>query len=76
MLVRLQVAQPSEKPVTLDIDANETTVQLRARVVRCVPHRVELPGATLARMEYHVGLEFFDVSSEVTAALMRIIRKD
>jgi hypothetical protein len=75
-LVRLPTAQLPEKDITLYLEWNDETVELRARAVRSTPHRVELPTAVLARTEYHVGVEFRDLSQNAAAALRRIIQEE
>jgi hypothetical protein len=72
-LMKLPTALPPDKSVTLHIDWGEAMVPVRARVVRSVPQPLHLEGATLARSEHHIAVEFGDLSEEASATLRRII---
>ena len=81
LLVRLRLDHDGTWPVrsctrTLPRRLRGATVLLRARVVRCTPHVVQLEAAVLARADYQVGLEFHDVSQGAVAALRRIIEPE
>jgi hypothetical protein len=49
-------------------------LRLPARVVRSIPHQLELASATLARKEYKVAVEFSDLASDQVDALRRLIK--
>jgi len=72
--VQLPTAQKTEKQIVLYLEWKYETVQLRALVVRSIPHRVVLRNAVLARTEYLVALEFRDLPQDAAAALRRIIQ--
>lgn len=73
-LVRLPVVQVPTRQITLQLEWNGETLWLRARVVRSVPHRVQLAAAVLTRVEHDIGLEFEDVGPEDQVAIGRIMR--
>lgn len=73
-LVRLPSSQAPQKQVTLHLEWQDATLQLQARVVRSTPHRVQLASATLARPEYHVGVEFAELPPDAAAAVKRLVR--
>lgn len=75
-LVRLPTVQVPTRQVTLQLEWDGDTLRLRARVVRSVPHRVQLPAAVLARIEHDVGLEFEEVRQENATALRHMIRQE
>lgn len=72
-LVQVPAAQSLDKRITLNLEALDAMLQLPGRVVRSIPHQVQLAEATLARREYHVAVEFGDVSPEQAEALRRLI---
>lgn len=72
-LVQFPAAPPREEEITLNIEWKDRTVQVQARVVRSTPRRVQLDGATLARTEFYVALEFLEVRPETTAAIRQIL---
>ena len=74
-LVQFPTALPLDKDITLQIDWKERTLQVQARVLRCTQHRVELESATLARMEYHVALEFRGLRPETAAGVREILER-
>jgi hypothetical protein len=73
-LVRLPVPQTPDKRIKLQLEWQTEMLPIEARVVRSSPRRVELPSGTLARDEYHVGLEFGPLSEPTILALRQIIR--
>jgi len=72
-LVRLPRPQTSNNEVTLILDWNDHALLLRARIVRSVHHRVQLPDAVLKRTEHHVALEFVNLPSQTTETLSRLL---
>ena len=46
-----------------------------ARVKRCVAHNVRLASATLARKQYDVAVEFFDVPPQSVEAIRQILQR-
>lgn len=73
-LVQLPSAPSPDKPITLHLEWQDITFQIRARVVRSIRRRLELPTAMLARTEYQVGLEFGDLSQDAAAIVRQIIQ--
>lgn len=72
-LVLFPAAPPREKEMTLHIEWRDKTVAVQGRVIRSTPRNVQLEGATLARTEYYVAVEFVGVSPDTAAALRQII---
>ena len=54
-LVQLPAAPALQKAVTLQLEWDDLTLHLKARVVRSSPQRIELPSATLVRSLYQVS---------------------
>lgn len=73
-LVQLPSTLPAVKQVTLQLEFQDVTVALEARVVRTNPHQPTLPTATLARPSFHVALEFAELTSAPAAAIRHIVR--
>lgn len=71
-LVQLPSTPPARR-VTFQLEIEDVTIALHARVVRTNPYKVELPTATLARPAYHVALEFDDLTSAAVAAVRHIV---
>lgn len=71
---------PTELPVgrdlRLQIEWKDRTVQVEARVKRCLAHPVRLASATLARTHYDVALEFVDLPPETAAAIRQILQSN
>ena len=74
-LVRVPSAQAADKRLTLHLEAHGGVLQLRVRVVRLSPHRVQLPAATMLRTEYHVAVEFSDLGGEQLVALRQLLQQ-
>ncbi len=70
---------PAELPVgrelDLQIDWERRLLRVPARVKRCLAHQVRLEAATLARTQYDVALEFFDVPPETAAVIRQILQR-
>lgn len=75
-LVQIPSSLSPETPITLNLELGDVPIELRARVVRSNAHQIQLPAATLARNEYHVGLEFSDLAEDQMLALGRLIRSE
>jgi hypothetical protein len=73
-LVQVPASQAPQKSVTLQVEWRESVLPLRARVIRSSPHRLQLATATLARPEYHVAVEFSDISPDEAVILKTIVR--
>lgn len=74
-LVQVPSSLAANKPVTLSLEGHDTLLRLPGRVVRSIPHQVELASATLARKEYKVAIEFTELPSDQVDALRRLIKK-
>lgn len=75
-LVLWQAAMPVGETITLQVEWRDQVLLVSGRVKRCLAHQVQLPSATLARTQYDVALEFFDLSAETAAAIRRILETD
>lgn len=73
-LLLLPRPQDTNTQIALTIEAAEP-VHLSARVVRCTQASVETESATLARQEYHVAVEFLDVSGDAAAAVGKLVEQ-
>lgn len=73
-LVQVPSSQAPQKAVTVQVEWGDAVFPLRGRVVRSLPHRVELATATLARAEYQVAVEFSDVTPDEATILKSIVR--
>lgn len=73
-LVQLPSAQQPAKPITLHLEWQDVILLLHAHVVRSQPHQLELPTATLARREYHVAVEFADMTREAASVLRTLLQ--
>ena len=73
-LVQLPSTPPTLKEITLQLEYQDVTVALHARVVRSDPHKLQLPTATITRPAYHVALEFADLTSAAAAAVKHIVQ--
>jgi c-di-GMP-binding flagellar brake protein YcgR len=73
-LLQVSGALPQDRHFPVEIEWKNTKVPLQARVVRSVQRHVELESATLARMEYHVALEFVEMTRAQSDAVKRIIQ--
>jgi hypothetical protein len=75
-LVQVASAILPDREVVLNLEARDSILQLRARVVRSNPHQVQLATATVARREYHVAVEFSDLPPEQVVALRRLMKNE
>lgn len=75
-LVQLPAAQPRSKQITLHLEWQDVILLLQARVVRSQPYQLELPTATLARRDYHVAVEFADMTREAATVLQSLLRSN
>ena len=75
-LVQVPSSLAPDKPVTLSLESSDTLLRLPGRVVRSIPHQLELAAATLARKEYKVAVEFSELPSEQVEALRRLIKNE
>jgi hypothetical protein len=75
-LVQVPSAMAPDREVMLNLEAQDSVLQLRARVVRSNPHQVQLASATLARKEYQVAVEFSDLPQEQVDALRRLLKNE
>jgi hypothetical protein len=75
-LVQVPSSLAANKPVTLSLESPDTLLRLPGRVVRSIPHQLELASATLARKEYKVAVEFSDLASDQVEALRRLIKNE
>jgi hypothetical protein len=73
-LVQVPSPQAPQKTVTLQVEWGDAVFPLRGRIVRSLPHRVELATATLARAEYQVAVDFSDVTPDEATILKSIVR--
>jgi len=72
-LLVMPMSPPRDNKFTVNIEWNNTWVELAARVVRLEQRQVRLASATLARKDYNVALEFLDMTPDRTVAIRRII---
>jgi hypothetical protein len=75
-LVQVPSALAADKPVTLSLESPDMLLRLPGRVVRSIPHQLELAAATLARKEYKVAVEFSELPSDQVEALRRLIKNE
>ena len=61
---------------TFQLEIGESPLQLRGRVVRSSPHKLEMAEATLARTEYQVAVQFSDLPPDQVAALQRLLKSE
>ena len=73
-LVQVPSSLAADKPVTLSLESQDMLLRLPGRVVRSMPHQLELASATLARKEYKVAVEFTTLASDQIEALRRLIK--
>lgn len=75
-LIQLPLAQTPQKQITLHLDLDSESLELLARVVRSIPHQVQLTSATVARTEYQVAVEFSDLPEATVSALKRLLKSE
>ena len=73
-LMRLPASQAAEKRIKFVLEWNAETLELAARVVRSTPHAVTTSSATLARTEYHVAVEFVEISPPSAPLLEQLLK--
>lgn len=72
-LVQVPSSIAADRPVTLSLESHDALLRLPGRVVRSVPHQVELASATLARKEYKIAVEFTALPDDQADALRRLL---
>jgi hypothetical protein len=75
-LVQVPLALSPDRQVTFNLEIGDTALQLRGRVVRSSPHKLQMAEATLARTEYQVAVEFSELPSDQVAALRRLLKSE
>ena len=75
-LVQVPTSMPAERAVTLSLEGDDMLLRLPGRVVRSLPHQVELASATLARKEYKVAVEFSEIPQDQVDALRKLIKSE
>lgn len=75
-LVQVPSALSPDRPIVFQLEVGGSPLQLRGRVVRSSPHKLEMAQATLARTEYHVAVEFSDLPADQVAALQHLIKTE
>ncbi len=75
-LVQVPWALSPDRQVTFNLEIGDTPLQLRGRVVRSSPHRLQMAEATLSRTEYQVAVEFSDLPSDQVVALQRLLKSE
>jgi hypothetical protein len=73
-LLQVAGAPPQKRQFPVVIEWRNTHVPLQARVVRSEQRQVQLEAATLKRTEYHVALEFLEMTLKQSAAVKLIIQ--
>ena len=73
-LVQVPSSIAADRPVTLSLESHDALLRLPGRVVRSIPHQVELASATLARKEYKIAVEFTTLPDDQVDALRRLIK--
>ena len=64
------------REIRLQIEWDERTLQVQARVKRCLAHQVRLASATLARTQYDVAMEFVDLPPDTAATIRQILKSN
>ena len=75
-LVQVPWALSPDRQVVFHLEVGDAPLQLRGRVVRSSPHKLEMAEATLARTEYQVAVQFSDLPPDQAAALQRLLKRD
>ena len=75
-LVQVPTSMPAERAVTLSLEGDDMLLRLPGRVVRSLPHQVELASATLARKEYQIAVEFSEIPQDQVDALRKLIKSE
>lgn len=75
-LVQVPWSLSPDRQVTFNLEIGETPLQLRGRVVRSSPHRLQMAEATLTRTEYQVAVEFSELLPDQVAALQRLLKSE
>ena len=75
-LVQLPSAMSPDRQVTVNLEIGDTPLELRGRVVRSSPYKLQMAEATLARTEYQVAVEFSDLPEEQVAALHKLLKSE
>ena len=69
----MAMSPPRDNTFTVTIEWRNAPVVVAARIVRSEQRQVRLESATMARKDYHVALEFLDLTPATTAAIRHII---
>jgi hypothetical protein len=69
------MAPAAQKEVTLQLEWDDVTLHLRARVIRSSPQALHLPSATLVRPAYHVAVEFSGVEPDTARVVRRLLQQ-
>lgn len=71
--LRMRSPHASEDLLAFVVRWNEETILLRGRVVRSAVERSwSIPDVSLARVDHHVGVEFFDLPPKSVVQLERL----
>jgi hypothetical protein len=76
VLVQVPWSMSRDRQVTVNLDVGDTPLQLRGRVVRSMPHKLQMAEATLARTEYHVAVAFSELPDDQVAALQKLLKSE
>jgi hypothetical protein len=75
-LVQVPWSLSPDRQVTFNLEIGDTPLQLRGRVVRSSPHKLQMAAATLAKTEYQVAVEFNDLPEDQVAALQKLLKSE
>ena len=75
-LVLFPTELPAGREIRLQIEWDDRTLQVQARVKRCLAHQVRLASATLARTQYDVAMEFVDLPPDTAATIRQILESN
>lgn len=76
VLVQVPSSISRDRQVTINLEVGDTPLELRGRVVRSIPHKLQMAEATLARTEYQVAVEFSDLPDDQVAALHKLLKRE
>jgi hypothetical protein len=74
-MVRSRVDLPAGREVSLEIETEPAPVTTKARVIRCDPVDVPMPGAVWRRPGFAAGLLFVNPSAEVRQAVRHLMKE-
>ncbi len=75
-LVQIPSSLSPDLAVTVHLEGGDAPLQLSGRVVRSIPHKLEMAEATLTRTEYQVAVQFSDLPPDQAAALKRLLKSE